>query len=102
MRYPSVKRIQSVLGISLSAAQQIRTIMLTNTGCQSALYRAMQLIDAALGTYGVEYIPEGHNKRSPSITYCNTGDTYRPTVMMIRGQFVLGCWGDWVERGRYD
>ena len=54
-----------------------------------------------LGTFGVEFIAKGHNKRSPSITYLNTGDTYEMTILRVRGQFRVGCWGDIVERGNY-
>lgn len=55
-----------------------------------------------LGTFGVEYIPAGSNKRSPAITYLNTGDCYDLTLMYVNGRFRLGCWGDIVERGNYN
>ena len=55
-----------------------------------------------LGTFGVEYIAKGHNQKSPSITYLNSGDTYTSTILYVRGQFRVGCWGDIVERGNYD
>ncbi len=55
-----------------------------------------------LGTFGVEYIAKGHNSKSPSITYLNSGDTYTLTILYVRGQFRVGCWGNIVERGRYD
>lgn len=54
-----------------------------------------------LGTFGVEHIERGNNQRSPAIRYLNTGDSYGLTVMVIRRRFVVGCWGDVVERGNY-
>lgn len=56
---------------------------------------------ADLGTFGPEYIPQGHNRRSPAITYLNTGDCYEATILVIRGRFYVGCWGYIVERGNY-
>lgn len=55
-----------------------------------------------LGTFGVEHIPAGYNKRSPEITYLNTGDTYDLTLLYVNGRFRLGCLGDIVERGNYN
>ena len=51
---------------------------------------------------GVEYIPAGHNAKSPSIEYVNTGDPYVTTIMWTGGRYKVGCWGDIVERGNYD
>ncbi len=52
---------------------------------------------------GVESIPSGHNAASPAIQYCNTGDPYVMTLMYIAGRgYRVGCWGDIVERGKYD
>jgi len=100
MSYPSAKRIAEFLSIDAQKAKAIRAIMegAHRVNGETRLER----IDAVLGTCGVEYIPQGHNAKSPAIYYCNTGDTYRPTIMKIDGRFVLGCWGDWVERGNYD
>ncbi len=63
--------------------------------------RRMHALDAALETFGVEYIEAGHNKRSPAFTYCNAGDTYATTILRVRGSYRVGCWGDIVERGNY-
>lgn len=72
----------------------------------------MDRINAVVKGYGVEYIPRGHNEKSPSITYVNRGDPYTPTIMKVgRGhrslgpkwrKLTVGKWGDRVERGRYD
>ena len=62
----------------------------------------MCALDAELENYGVEYVPAGHNKRSPAFYYSNSGDAYTTTIMRIEGRYVVGCWGDIVERGNYD
>ena len=66
----------------------------------------MHAIDAELETCGVEFIPAGHNFKSPAIDYCNTGDTYDTTILRVHDRnpvrYVIGCWGDFVERGNYD
>lgn len=64
--------------------------------------KAMEILDDILGTHGVEYIPAGHNAKSPAIHYCNTGDAYGTTILLVRGKWRVGCWGDIVERGNYD
>lgn len=52
--------------------------------------------------YGVEFIPAGRGAKSPSIKYVNAGDTYETTLMWTRGRYIVGCWGDIVERGNYE
>jgi hypothetical protein len=52
--------------------------------------------------YGVEYIPAGHNAKSPAIEYINLGDTYITTLMYINGSYKVCSWGDIAERGNYD
>ena len=64
--------------------------------------KTLERINAIIGGYGVEYIPRGHNARSPAIEYVNAGDPYADTVMFVSGRFIVGCWGDIVERGNYD
>jgi len=68
----------------------------------STVQLRLEVIDELLGTHGVEYIPRGHNAKSPAIEYCNTGDTYASTVMYVNGRFIVGCWGNFVEQGDYD
>jgi hypothetical protein len=62
----------------------------------------MSIADEILGTCGVEFIPHGHNAKSSSIEYCNAGDPYTLTLLFVRGNYRVGCWGDIVERGHYD
>ena len=62
----------------------------------------MVAADKIIMGFGVEYIPEGHNSKSPSIEYVNLGDTYNCTLMYLNGHYVVGDWGTIVERGNYD
>jgi len=62
---------------------------------------ALAAINAVLNGCGVERIEPGNNNRSPAIDYVNMGDTYDTTVMIVRGRFRVGCWGDIVDRGNY-
>jgi len=61
----------------------------------------MEMLNVALRTYGVEYIKPGKGAKSPAIEYCNSGDTYAPTLLFINGRYSVGNWGDIVERGNY-
>jgi len=65
------------------------------------------LLDCILDTYGVEYLFKGSDglrcdpesqHDSPLCTYLNTGDTYAPTLLLYRGRWQVGCWGDIAER----
>ena len=67
----------------------------------AAMRNALIGIDRILRGCGVEWIEPGNNANSPGIDYVNMGDTYATTVMVIRGRFRVGCWGDVVERGNY-
>ena len=61
----------------------------------------LEAINDLMDGCGVEYIAAGSNKRSPSIEYVNVGKTYLDTVLWTRGRYVVGSWGDIVERGNY-
>lgn len=95
--YPSIKMLMTIKDVTRAEAQTIRGIM------SGPKRLRMAAIDKVLRTSGVEYIAPGRGKRSPAIYYCNAGDTYAVTVLMVRGRFRVGCWGDIVEeRGNYD
>jgi hypothetical protein len=100
-RSPSVHAIYQAFQqwITLEQARQIKAIMV---GPRLPEGTRMQAIDKILGTHGVEYTPAGHNSKSPAIEYCNAGDTYATTILKVRGNYRIGCWGDIVERGHYD
>lgn len=119
--YPSVKSLMMIKDVTAEDARAIRAIMAgphhvlqpctfddparqwNPIACEWVRpVTRLQQIDTILRTFGVEYIPAGHNAKSPAIYYCNTGDTYDTTVLKVRGRFRVGCWGDIVERGKYD
>ena len=61
----------------------------------------LEALNAVLETYGVEFIPAGHDAKSPAIEYCNAGDSYAVTILRVNGRYRVGCWADFVERGNY-
>lgn len=60
----------------------------------------MLAIDAVLGTFGTEAIWGESSCTRPVAEYCNTGDTYAPTVLYdyMAGRYRLTTMGDYVER----
>ena len=124
MRLPSTKtirdRIERPYRLQEGAAEAIRSILECRTveavcsinGAASRMFGAcyfrpslqsvkLEAINDLMDACGVEYIPAGRNRRSPSIEYINVGDTYLDTIMWTRGRDAVGCWGDIVERGNY-
>ncbi len=101
MRYPSIKTLTAAFGAE--KAKLIRAII-EGPKRDAAGNRRLERIDEVLGNYGVEYIPRGHNTKSPALCYSNTGDPYTTTVMRVgpRHTWRVGCWGDIAERGNYD
>lgn len=105
---PSVKTIMRLryfdgAPVSSEDAKRIREEMEVATYSLNsrAKRNALAVIDHVLRGCGVEWIEPGNNMRSPGIDYVNMGDTYATTVMLIRGRFRIGCWGDIVEMGNY-
>lgn len=96
--YPSIDTIKNGLNVTREQARFVRQAMEAETSD----HEIMRRIDDIIHTHGVEYIPKGHNQKSPAIDYCNTGDPYITTVLLVNGRFRIGCWGDIVERGNYD
>lgn len=124
MRLPSIKtisdRIERPYRLPAGTAEAIRAILectSVEAVCEispaasrmfSACYHRptlqlvkLEAINELMDGHGIEYIPAGSNKRSPSIEYVNVGETYLETIMWTRGRYVVGCWGDIVERGNY-
>lgn len=73
------------------------------------IHERLQEIDKLIGTHGVEGIFEWrtggqvdtlHYRKEDviDIQYCNTGDTYKPTILHWDGKFRIGDWGHIVER----
>ena len=91
------KRVEAVCEISAAASRMFGACYYRPALQTVKLEAINDLMDA----YGVEFIAAGSNKRSPSIEYVNVGETYRDTVLWTRGRYIVGCWGDIVERGDY-
>lgn len=114
-RAPTAKRIARVLGIDADKARIIRGLMDGSTDpltyksadrYSRACYSrpddelvALYAIDEVLGTCGIDGFCDQETGRR-GLSYCNTGDTYAPTVLLYypSGAFDLGCWGDVAER----
>lgn len=117
VRYPSVKTLLSIPGLSREDAIKLRKVLdgrikpwdlftdIAEPHCGSpasfAWEAKMKAADKILGTHGVEWLgyectrwenhPEGFD-------YCNAGDTYNWTLIHVPGKgFRVGCWGDMVE-----
>ena len=124
MRLPSIKtlcdRIERPYRLPEGTAKAIRAILECRTiesvcdlsGAASRMFGScyhrpslqsvkLEAINDIMDGYGVEYIEAGRNRRSPSIEYINVGDPYLDAIMWVRGRYVVGCWGDIVERGSY-
>lgn len=106
MRVPSVKAIESGLGVERDVAVKVRDALKkgaedpTVWRTRFPLRVALREVDTILGNHGVESFtgPRG------SVAYSNTGDTYAPTIALIsmnngRDRWYVGSWGDIVERG---
>ena len=96
MKMPSVKTLMT-LRLTKEQAVSIRYCAAKEGG-----NAALELADDFLRGHGIEYIPQGHNRKSPAIEYVNMGDPYEWTLMLIKGRLQVGCWGDIVARGSYD
>ena len=101
-------RIPSLKTLSVFGEEQAKVIRAAMTRWAEVHWRGgvrpehlFERLSGVIVGHGVEFIPAGKGKNSPSILYINKGDTYRTTIMFVRGQFVIGCWGDIVERGNY-
>lgn len=57
----------------------------------------MEEINRHIRLHGVEVIRHKSDK-AKDIIYCNSGDTYRTTILYYNGKFRIGDWGSIVER----
>ncbi len=73
----------------------------SNLRAGSRVDRALHVMDVALETFGVEYIPSNEDTvySAYGLAYLNTGDTYVPTVIYDHGKdkWEITSWGDIVE-----
>lgn len=122
-RTPSVKAIRRINGVGLQEARKVKSIMdaaytddraILNPSNWPECYhlelfaqrvgRALELIDAAICTHGVEAINcedkfISHYWQHCVAAYCNNGDPYTATVLFDtdRDVFYVTSWGDWLE-----
>lgn len=106
MSLPSIKTLATITH-DRAGARKVRKILEEHTYsyAHSSGYDALRECDHLIvrGGNGVEHIEKGHNAKSPAIDYVNCGDPYTTTLMFVAGRgYVVGCWGDIVERGLYD
>lgn len=102
---PSVKTLESI-AVDREGAKRIRAILEDHRpfSGNNSVRHTLESCDQYLKvkSFGMEIIDRGHNLKSPAIRYLNVGDPYKVTLMYVSGSFRVGCWGDIVERGRYD
>jgi hypothetical protein len=53
--------------------------------------QALHAADVLLGTYGVEGWASDDGRSG--VSYCNAGDTYEPTLFLVRGRFRVSDLG---------
>ena len=103
MTLPTIKKIMSI-GLDKPTAVAVRAYLawiIQRPYNNKPTQEDWNAVNRMLDGFGDEYIASGRNAKSPSIHYINLGDTYRTTLMFVRGRWVVGCWGDIVERGNY-
>lgn len=101
MNIPSIKTIEDRLVVPRAMAREIRSLLERDRNGENAR-KTLTLIEPLLvghQTFGVESI---YSTGMPSIAYINMGDTYDTTVMNVGGRWVIGAWGDIVEKGGYE
>jgi len=59
-------------------------------------------LDNVAGTYGVEYVRQGHNQKSPSFHYLNTGDLYNTTLVRVNERYVVTYPAYFIDWRSYD
>lgn len=109
MRVPSVQKLREVFG---DKAPQARAILkMTRAELEALPAGAARVAEcfnppatwdvrlACLDALGESFGVEGFQLRDGAwCEYLNTGDTYSPTLLRVRGVYRVGCWGDVAER----
>ena len=115
MGYPTVKTLLRITDGDEAKATELRAILTSDCEWQNyscpvkyygkcfnrpdTWYLQMLACDTVLDTFGIEY---AENPKDParSFDYCNTGETYCPTLCCRNGRFFVAAWGDIVEKWR--
>lgn len=98
--YPTIKELTKLYDVDKRKAKAFRAIMQGYSPNE-----ALSLLDKLYNTFGVEsFSITVENGRKYIITYLNTGDSYKTTILYVkpvtgrRGRYEVGSWGDWAER----
>lgn len=89
----SVKNLMTLKDVTKEDAEKIRTVWQT----VKSRREAREQIDRILQTFGVEYLGQ-HKRNGEHVYYCNSGDTYAPTIIFSGLRMFVSCWGDLVEK----
>lgn len=117
MNAPTVKTLVDRLGVDRDTAARVRGLLTGDTDPETipetaawvrACYHrphwtdiALHAVDVVLGTFGVEGWSTGYGRGG--VSYCNTGETYTPTVVLIHNSrtgarsWAVCSWGSIVE-----
>jgi hypothetical protein len=92
-RAPSIGQLMSIHHVDEQTAQRARKAWQTIGNRK----QAREAVDAIIGTYGVEHLGV-HKRAHEHVYYCNSGDTYAPTVLFTGLRMYVGDYGSLVER----
>lgn len=88
----NLRKYAGMLGISRATRLEIASVLRRR---EITPYQRLLTVDDLLpGSYGVESLYPEYD-----VTYCNTGDTYTPTIYWEgrTEKFVIGDWGSLLE-----
>lgn len=109
MRSPSIKRLAEVFGSNAKEAKRVfgmsrDELLATEAGAarERECYNPpklwdlrMHVLDSLAETCGIEGFT---TRKGEHVEYLNAGDTYAATLVYFRGNYYIGCWGDYAER----
>lgn len=109
MRKPTVKSLAVVFGDNAKQARKVLemdkaqlTVAFDEAGLNKGYHNTpskkdmrMLLLDKLADTSGVEAVALGNGE---IVDYLNSGDTYTPTLVFWRGNYLVTDWGTLVER----
>lgn len=99
MRLPSIKTIETRLRVDRATARKIRGAMEGYANGMCLVSSELEYINAVLGTFEVESYSPSNYMDTNWISYCNTGYTYKATVLYdgLTDRFYITSYGDFVE-----
>ena len=101
-RAPSIKQLNSALGLMPGQAEQIRGLIHGTYGKRCAQVAMKLIAELIPGSFGCETISGTEQEEAgwPIAEYVNMGDTYYMTILYNyqEGTFSLTTMGDFVEQ----